>query len=160
MKFSGGRTIMNGKNGDIAYESMADIEHLVGSSRPETSEQRVKAVKFEERFRGPKKVPAKTIMDLKELGDFKPFSHKNGLPKYSIYDFKKSKILKLRNKNIELVKKLLKETSDIGLTLAFRKFNTQRNLVDKLKSLEHQNKEVLNKYWKRSFEKFMNPRSH
>ena len=97
-------------------------------------------------------------MELKELGEFKPFSHKNGQPKYSIYDFKKSKILKLKSKNIELVKKLLKETSEIGLTLAFRKFNTQRNLVDKLKSLEHQNKDVLNKYWKRSFVKFMNPR--
>ena len=55
MKFKGGRTIMNGKNGDIAYESMADIEHIVGSSRPETSEPRVKAVKFEERFRGQRK---------------------------------------------------------------------------------------------------------
>lgn len=155
MKVRGGRTIMNGKNGNIAYESLANPKHVTGTKKSHNQDERVLAVKFEERFKGRNNVPAKTIMELKKLVKFRPFSHNNGQPKYGIYNFNTQLMLEQTTNTKKILKGLLALAKKVGLTLAFKEFNQKKNLVRKLRKLEHKNPHVLDKYWQASFRKFM-----
>lgn len=155
MKVDKGRTIMNGKDGNIAYESLANPKHVVGTKRPENQDERVLTVKFEERFKGRDKVPAKTIMGLCDMGKFTPFSYSNGQPKYGIYNFNKQLMLAQTSNTKKILNGLISLAKKVGLTLAFKEFNQKKDLVRKLRKLEHKNPNVLDKYWQASFRKFM-----
>ena len=98
-------------------------------------------------------------MELKDIGDFRPFSHNNGQPKYGIYNFNKHLMLGQTSNTRKVLKGLLALAKKVGLTLAFKEFNQKKDLVRKLRKLEHRNPHVLDKYWQASFKKFMGKNS-
>ncbi len=71
MKVKGGRTTMNNKKGDIVYESSALDCHVVSfmNNKVKVTGNRIRAFKFEERFKGHKNIPSTHFLK-RDLGDY------------------------------------------------------------------------------------------
>lgn len=159
MKFNGGRTIQCSKLGNIVYESLAMVCHVVDNEEYESADcsddDRVKVIKFEERYRRRKNIPIKHLAEVEKLVSFLPFSFRNGLNKYTFYTFSNNQIKSLKPKKRKRVEEVLKLRYQVGMIEAYRKLNKKRTLARDLKEFEDTEVD-LNKLWKRSMTNFLN----
>ena len=155
MKFKGGRTIQNNKNGDIVYESEANPKHIVGETEFDEDIESIRAIKFEERLRKRSKIPIRYLSDIEHLVNFSPFSYNNGSPKYVFYKYSKVDAKKLENRPLEKIYKLILDSKKMGMQKAFKKNNANKDLNRVMKPFLNTSIN-LDSYWQQSMKQFLN----